>query len=225
VATFADLQDVKTQLIRKALTGAVFVAPVSAPVITTLTTATGTAPNQVIDLTELPEGYEDLGYTTNDGAAFSVDTTTSEVESWQSVSPSRSDITAETTTMTVTAQETKLLTLGLYTGVETAGLEAAAGTGELLIKKPQRPSASFYRLLSLAVDGSGDSEIWIAKFLPRAKITGRGEQSYAKTDDALQYPLTFQGFFDNAYGTAEGALFGGPGWLALLDDMGIEQAA
>lgn len=213
------VKNLQTELIRKSLGGSVFVAEASVEPIGTLTSATSG-----VSLAELPVGYGDLGYLTDDGAAFSTDTTSSDITSWQSTSPTRSDITAETTTLTVTAQETKLLTLGLYTGIVTAALEAAADTGEVQIKKPERPSSRFYRVLSLAVDEDEDGEIYIARFLPRAKVTGKGEQSYSKSDNAIQYPITFQGYFDSEYGASESFLFGGAGWLAKLEAMGIEQA-
>lgn len=222
--TYDDLKELKTQLIRKTLGGSVFVAEQSVEVIDEITEVVGTAPNQTIELAALPSGYKDMGYLTDDGAQFATESTTSDVTSWQSTSPTRSDITSETSTLTATAQETKLLNIGLYLGVATAGLTAKAGTGELVVKKPQRPSARLYRVLALAVDGDPGQEIYIARFLPKAKITGRGEQAYSKSDQALTWPVTFTGYHDDAYGTAEAHFFGGPGWEALLADMGITQA-
>jgi hypothetical protein len=214
----------QTELIRKSLGGSVFVAEATANDVTTLTELTGEAPNQVHDIAALPAGYEDLGFLTDAGAAMNTETTTSDVSSWQSTQPTRSDITAETSTLQVVCQETKLLTLGLYTGSALAGIEALAGTGDLIIKKPQRPSGRFYKVLSLAVDENEFGEIYIARFLPRAKVTGRGGQSYDKSDNAIQWDVTFTGYYDATYGSSESFLFGGPGWLGLLDEMGIEQA-
>lgn len=224
MASYESIKLLQTELIRKSTGGSVFVAPATSTAIANLTQSTGVSPNQVIDLVELPEGYDDLGFLTDDGAAFSTDTTTSDITSWQSTSPTRSDITSETTTLNVVAQETKLLTLGLYTGVDTSGLEGAAGTGELQIKKPQRPSGRFYRVLSLAIDENEFGEIYVARFLPRAKITGKGEQSYSKSDSAIQWSVTFTGYHDSTYGTAESFLFGGAGWRGLLAKMGITEA-
>lgn len=216
-----DLKNLQNELIRKTLGGSAFVAPISSTPISAFTELVGTAPNQTVELLELPTGYDDIGYLTDDGAAFSTETTTSDITSFQSTTPTRSDITAETSTVTVTAQETKLLTVGLYTGVETSALVPVAGTGEVVVKKPQRPSAKFYRLFVLGIDGAPGEEIYVARFLPRAKITGRGEQAYSKADQALVWPVTFTGFYDADYGTAEAFLFGGPGWKALLDKMGF----
>lgn len=222
MVSFDSLQDVKTELIRKALTGAVFVAPATAA---SLGSALTVVAGSVHDLVALPDDYEDLGYTTDAGAVFNTETTSSDVTSWQSTTPTRSDTTSETSTLQVVAQETKLVTLGLYTGALTAGIEAAATTGDVIIKKPQRPSSRFYRVFSLAKDENEFGDIFIGRYLPRAKVTGRGGQAFDKSDNAISYDVTFTGFFDSAYGTAESFLFGGPGWLALLDEMGIEQAA
>lgn len=225
MASFDSLQSLQTELIRKTLTGSVFIAEATADPIGTALTAVTAGPPEVHDLVALPTGYTDLGYTTDAGAVFNTETTTSDITSWQSTSPTRSDINAETTTVQVVTQETKLETLGLYTGSSFTGIEAAATTGDVIIKKPQRPSSRYYRLFVLSQDETEDGEIYIGRFLPRAKVTGRGGQSHDKSDNAFQYDVTFTGFRDTIYGTAESFLFGGPGWLALLTQMGISQAA
>lgn len=225
MASFDTIQDLKTHLIRKALTGSVFVADATADDIgDALTQLTGVAPNQVHDLVPLPTGFGDLGYTTDAGVQLNTETTTSDVNSWQSVSPTRSDVTAETTTLQVVAQETKGLTLALYTGMALAGIEAAAGTGDLIIKTPQRPNTRFYKVLALARDEDEMGEYFIGRYLPRAKATGRGGQVFDKSDNAIGYDVTFTGFFDSTYGTAQSYVFGGSGWLARLADMDISQA-
>lgn len=224
MAAYDALKLLQTELIRKSLGGSVFVADATSPDITVISQVSGVEPELVHDLMELPEGYEDLGLLTDAGAVFNTETTTSDITSWQMTSPSRSDITAETSTLQCIAQETKLLTLGLYTGAATAGIEAAAITGEVVIKKPQRPSSRFYKILSLSVDESENGEIYIARYLPRAKVTGRGGMAFDKSDNAIQYDTTFTGYFDTTYGAAESWYFAGPGWLALLDEMGITQA-
>ena len=50
VGNFASIAKHQNELIRKALTGSVFVAPPATTAITSLTQTTGTAPNKVIDL-------------------------------------------------------------------------------------------------------------------------------------------------------------------------------
>ncbi len=216
---YATLRDKKNQLIRKARDGSVFVAPSSATAIGALTTGAGA------DLSALPAGYVDLGWTSTDGSTYSRTTETSDVQSFGSVEPTRSDITSDRITMQVTAQETSLLTLGLYTGADLTGEEAAATTGEFAIEKPARPGFRYHRVLGLFVDDTDDGELYIARFMPRARITEFGEQQFTDGDDPISYPMTWTGFEDSTLGYSHKWIFAGPGWLALLEDMGIDQAA
>ncbi len=120
---YSALDEKKQELIRKAKDGSVFVGPISAPLITSLTTGAGA------DLTALDEDYVDLGYTTTDGVTFGRTTDLSEVRSFGSVEPTRTDVTNDTITMACTGQETKLDTIGLYTGADYSTIQAAAVTG------------------------------------------------------------------------------------------------
>jgi hypothetical protein len=174
-----------------------------------------------VNLKPLPAGWDDLGWLSNDGAGFSRDVATSDVTSWGSVTPTRSDVTSDTSTLAVTAQETKLLTIGLATGADLAAITATAQTGEVSIEKPSRPSSKSYRALSLAVDVGDGGEIYLGRFLPRAKVTNYAEQNHGGGDDPISWGVTLTGEEDSNLGYSERWLFGGPGWLALLDDMGI----
>ncbi len=219
--TYEALKNKQTELIRKALEGSVFIGDINVSPITTLTTYTA-GPPVSIDLTPLPVGMDDLGWLSNDGAQFSRDVSSSDVTSWGSVSPTRSDITSDTSTLTVVAQETKLLTIGLATGADLAGITPDAQSGEVSIEKPARPSSKFYRTLSLAVDLGDAGEIYIGRFLPRAKVTSYSEQSFGGGDDPISWGVTFTGYEDSALGYSERWLFGGPGWQALLTEMGFD---
>lgn len=222
MANYEDLKNKQTELIRKALDGSVFLSDdlASATAIATLTTDSATAPGTP-ELATLPVGYDDLGWLTNEGAQFSRDVATSEVTSFGSVSPTRTDVTSDSTTMSVTAQETKLLTIGLFTGADLSALTTDATTGELSIAKPSRPKSRHYRVLSLAVDQGDGGEIYIARFLPRAKVTGYSEQAFGGGDDPITWGVTFTGEEDSDLGFSERWFFGGPGWKALLTDMGF----
>lgn len=220
MANYDALKNKQTELIRKALDGSVFLADVTAGAITNLTTYTA-GPPAVIDLTPLPTGWDDLGWLTGDGAQFSRDVSSSEVSSWGSVTPTRTDVTADTSTLTVVAQETKLLTIGLATGADLSGITPAANTGEVSIAKPSRPKSKHYRVLSLAVDQGDAGEIYIGRFLPRAKVSGYSEQSFGGGDDPITWGVTLTGEEDSTLGYSERWLFGGPGWNALLTQMGF----
>lgn len=220
MANYDALKNKQQELIRKALEGSVFLADIGAAAITNLTTYTA-GPPAVIDLTPLPTGWDDLGWLTGDGAQFSRDVSSSEVTSWGSVTPTRTDVTADTSTLTVVAQETKLLTIGLATGADLAGVAPAANTGEVSIAKPARPKSKHYRVLSLAVDQGDAGEIYIARFLPRAKVSGYAEQSFGGGDDPITWGVTLTGEEDSTLGYSERWIFGGAGWNALLTDMGF----
>ena len=226
--SYEALKNKQQELIRKSLDGSVFIAPPSADPIATLTQyrAAVVGPPAVpagVELAALPEAWDDLGWLTGDGAAFSRDVSSSETTSWGAVTPTRTDITADTTTLTVTAQETKLLTIGLATGADLANVVPDAQTGELRVSKPLRPKSAHYRVLSLAVDQGDDGEIFIGRCLPNAKVSSYAEQAFAGGE--VPWGVTFTGEIDDELGYSEQWLFGGEGWKALLTKMGFPAAA
>jgi hypothetical protein len=226
VPSYDSIRNKQAELIRKALDGSVFVSDLDSDPIDELTTyhTAVTGPPAVpafVDLTPLPVGWDDLGWLTNDGASFSRDVGQSEVTSWGSVSPTRTDITSDTTTLTVTAQETKLLTIGLATGADLSAASLTAQTAELSVAKPVRPKSRHYRALSLAVDQTEDGEIFIGRFLPRAKVSNYAEQSFGGGDDPVTWGVTLTGEEDSELGYSERWLFGGDGWKALVTKMGF----
>lgn len=220
MADYEALKNKQAELIRKATDGSAFIAPVTADAIVSLTAYTA-GPPPVIDLAPLPVNYDDLGWLTSEGVQFSRDVSNSEITSWGSISPTRTDVVSDTTTMTVTAQETKLLTIGLATGADLSALTLNAQTKELSIAKPARPKSKHYRVLSLMVDQGDGGEIYMGRFLPRAKVTGYAEQSYSGGDEAVPWGVTFTGEVDSVLGYSERWLFGGPGWAALATKMGF----
>jgi hypothetical protein len=222
--SFEALRDKKNELIRKATDGSLFIGPGDADPITTLTTYTA-GPPPVIDLTPLPDDWEDVGWVTSDGFGTSRDVTNSEITSFGSTAPTRTDVVSDTTTLTGTMQETKLLTIGLATGADLAAIVANAQSGEVHIKKPTRPRAKNYRGLLVAVDENESGEIWIARYFPRLKVTNFSEQNFSSGDEAIVWGVTYTAEEDSNYGATEGWLFGGPGWKALLTEMGIPNAA
>ena len=124
MASYATtIRNKQTELIRKALDGSVFLAPITADAIDTLTQDSVATPGTP-EIKALPADWDDLGWLTSDGARFSRDVSNSDVTSWGSVSPTRTDITSDTSTLSVTCQETKLLTIGLSTGADLAAIVA-----------------------------------------------------------------------------------------------------
>lgn len=214
MAEFAALAEKKEQLIRKALDGSLFCALFSADAITNLTDPLDNS------LDALPTGYEDGGLMTDEGIRFDRTVTSDEVTSFGRTEPSRSDISSDVDTLQVDFQELKLKTLELYTGADMSGITPDATTGEIQIPKPARPAGRYYRLLALAVDETDDGEIYVARFYPRAKTTDYTEQAWAKGQNPIMFGMTFTAYVDTALGYSRNDLFGGPGWVALLNDMG-----
>lgn len=214
------LRNKQAELIRKATDGSVLLASLDAPTIdsTVLFDVDGLKALPSTGDPKMPWG--DLGWLTEDGAQFSRDVSTSDITSWGSISPTRTDVTADSSTLTVACQETKMLTIGLATGMDMSTV-APDANGAIEIRKPTRPSAKSYRVLSVAVDEYNGDEIYIARYLPRAKVTGFSEQSFGGGDDPIMWGVTFTGEEDSTLGFSESWLFGGPGWAALSEKMGF----
>lgn len=193
----------------------------TSPAIAVTTPTPGTG----VSLTALPSGYEDLGYITTDGASFGRETSVSDVNSFGSVEPTRSDVTSDVITLQVTAQETRLSTIGLYTGADLSGTLAALATGEFQVAKPARPGFRYYRVLGLFVDPTDFGEIYLARFMPRARVTEFSEQAFTNNDEAVGYGVTFTGYEDSSLGYSHKWIFGGAGWNYLLSSMGIPRAS
>lgn len=217
-ASYDALMDKKQQLIRKARKGSVFAAPRTSEHVETLTDPTDML------LAPLPTGYVDLGWISDDGAQFSTNIDTSDVSSWGSITPTRTDIISESTDLQIACQETKLDTIGMYVGVSTVGVTAAAN-GEVRILKPLQPVKQAYHLLNLAVDENESGEIYIARYFPNAEVTDKDDQAFSSGDDPLVWPVTMSARPDTDEGYSEAWLFGGPGWFAICEDMGITVAA
>ncbi len=184
-----------------------------------------TTPGASVDLGPLPSGWEDIGWTSTDGVSYGRETEVSEVNSFGSTEPTRADITSDVITMSVTAQETRLTTIGLYTGADTSAMTASATTGEFGISKPAIPGFRYWRVLGLFVDQDDNGrEIYIARYMPRARITEYGEQTYQSGEDPISYNMTFTGFEDSALGYSHRWIFAGPGWAPLLSSMSIPTA-
>lgn len=213
--SYDDLKNHQSKLIRKALKGSFFLADEDVDPLLALTAGADAL------LAPLPAPWDDLGLLSNDGVAAANEQSSSDVTSWGYTSPTRSDVMTDTTTLTVVAQETKVLTLGLYTGADMSVIVPDATTGEVAIDKSARPSTKHYRGLLLAVDETDEGEVYIGRSFHRLKVTGKADQAYGGGDEPVAYGVTLQTYVDDALGTSERWLFGGPGWRAQLAAMGF----
>lgn len=214
--TYDQLKLKQSELIRKALEGSIFLADESAELPTALTAGEDAA------LLPLPSGYTDLGWVDkSDGATWTRSTDTSDVESWGAVEPTRTDITKETTGLKLTAQETKRATLELYESVDLSTVVPDPTTGEVTFDRPSRPTLRYYRVFGLFVDGAGADTIYVGKLLPRANVTDKDEQKWSGDDDPVSYGITLNANYDATAKTSIRYFYGGPGWRALLAEMGF----
>lgn len=198
--TFDDLNTVNQSLIRKGLQGLVAVKPYAAgdAEVVALKDATG--------LLALPTGYEPVGLITKgDGVTWTRDVSTSDTESLGFAQPTRRDITSDVTGLQFTAQESKLVTLGLHEGLNLAGTTYDAN-GNVSFDQPDRPETLYYRALVLFKDGEGTDAYYFAKWLPRVQVTDRGEQQWAEESEA-QYAITMTAFVDDVVGTSARTLW------------------
>jgi hypothetical protein len=215
--TFAALQKKQQSLIRKGLEGAICFAPITADLPLTLTTGSGS------QLATLPTGYEDIGMLDQgDGATWSRKIDTSTVNSWGFSDPTRVDIKSAVHGLKFTAQETKMQTLGMYHGADLSAVTADATTGEISLAAPARPANLYYRCFALAVDGVGADEIYLGKILPKCNVTDTDDIKETDGDDnPISYGITMNAEYDSVAGYSIKYLFGGPGWKALLTEMGF----
>jgi hypothetical protein len=214
--TYDALQKRKNELIRKALEGSIFVAPDGNTLPTAMTTgASG-------DLLSLPDGFVDVGWVdSKQGATWARKPTVADVDSWGSLEPTRTDFTADDRSLQFTAQETKAITLELAEGVDMSTVVPDATTGEVQFAVPIRPETRYYRAFGLFVDGDGSNAIYVGRLMPRAVVTAVGDEVWSQDTDAVVRPLTLSARTDSTVGYAMRHFFGGPGWQAILSEMGF----
>ncbi|HEV3309958.1 MAG TPA: hypothetical protein VG815_05535 [Chloroflexota bacterium] len=210
----------KNELIRKGLSGGIFIAPVTSAAITKsnlFDPTTGALVNP------LPAGYRDLGFLSTAGAVFARTAKTTDIDSWQSDSHTRTDIISDVTTITITPQETNQSTIGLFLGVDASTITPGVN-GAYEVDRPAISIPRYYRVLALAVDTTTNGEIVYGRFLPRALVTAFASQTMANAATPLEFGVTITGYLDSVLGYPEAFLFGGEGLPALQVDMGFARA-
>ena len=214
MATYAQVSKLDQTLVRKALTGSLFIAPYSSVALTASNLfMTGGAL-----AASLPTGYVDGGTTTDDGLRFSRSTDLEEITGWQFLEPVRSDLTSDSETAQVDFIETNRQTIELYTGIDTTSLTLT--NGALTIDKPALPQARYLRLLCLAVDNYNGKEFYVARHYPRVRVTSWADQAFAK-GGALSWGATLTAYTDPALGVSKRDFLGGPAFGDLKTAMGF----
>ena len=216
MADFASISNLDQSLVRKALTGSLFVAPETAAAVTA-TTLFGVDGS----INTLPDGYMDGGITTDDGLRFARAQETEDITGWQYLEPVRSDRTSDSESIAVDFLQTSRLTIELFTGADLSGVTLT--NGALSIQKPALPTDRYYRLLAIAVDNVQGEEFYVVKHYPRCKVTTWSDQAFAKAG-ALTWGVTFTSYVDPVLEYSKDEMYGGPGLALLAEAMGLTAA-
>lgn len=219
--TFADLDNKKVDLIRKALQGAVLLGQPGTAMPSSLTVDSTTTPGTPVLNSVIQTDFKDLGEISDAGAVFSDAVSTNDITSWGRLEPSRRDISSDVTTLHVVAQETNLMTLTSYYGLTSDAITPNATTGEVAVRKPSTAAVTYYPMIVIGVDGNEDNEIYCAAFLPRVGLSDRGDKTLASGADGIYQDSTWTAFTDTTAGYSLEWHYGGPGWKALLTEMGF----
>lgn len=215
--SFDSVADFKNQLIRKALVGTLLVAPYSEDALNTISGATTPYP-----LTIPPE-YESVGKLSKDGAETKNEAEISDIMGWGDYTgPSRRDVEKDTSSLEVTAIETKSRVLSLFDGVDLSGVTAGTNN-EIKWDRPALPALLDWRVLLLIKDinKANGLEVYFGIHYPRANFTVNGGQKMAPGEDPINYPMTVTALFDDVEGTAVRKFIAGPGVAGLKTDMGF----
>ncbi|MFE4051239.1 phage tail protein [Streptomyces sp. YIM B13518] len=213
-ADFTTIAELRQGLIRKALRYAVFAADTTAAAVTAPFDAGGV-------LQELPAGYLPVGYTTTDGVTFSGDLSTSDVESGQSASPTRSDVETDTQTAAWVPQETNAAAIALFENLPLSGTGALPelGSATWTWSRPKTPPTRYRRLVFIAEDLNKETgnAIYIVRHFPSALRTGREDEQWTRTAE-ISRGVTYQAYIDDAAGTDSITWIDGPGWRDLAPE-------
>ncbi|MEL3944877.1 hypothetical protein [Streptomyces sp. LNU-CPARS28] len=207
-ANFDTMASLKTSLIRKALSYAIFAADADAPALTTPFDGNGV-------LQTLPDGYLPVGYTDTDGVTFSGDLSMSDVESGQSASPTRSDVESDIQTAEWTPQETNAAAVALYENLPLDHFPTI-GSASWTWSRPLTPPTLYRRLVFIARDlnKTTGNPIYVVRHFPSALRSERDDEQWTRTE-AITRKVTYQAYIDELIGTDSKTWIDGPGWRDL----------
>jgi len=216
MATFDSVANFQNALLRKALVGAVLVADYSVDALADIAGVGG-----VLTITA---GYESLGKLSSDGVTVSASQDTSEIRGWGDLtSPSRIDVTGGSSSMTLTALETKMAVWDAFNGVDLSAVSANTN-GTITFDKPAVPVLRDKRVLFLArdINKATGLDVYYGVHYPKANLSQNGDQTFANNDTTINYPLTINALVDDTEGTSTRLFLGGPGVDAdMLAAMGF----
>ena len=216
MATFNSIAGFQSVLQRKALVGAVLVAPSDADALDDIMSGTGGT-----STLEIPPEYASLGKLTSDGVTFGDAVTKQETRGFGDTYPSRIDVASEDANLSFAGLETNKAIIDEFFGVDQTSVSPGT-TGTITFDTPPLPLIRDRRVLALFKDNNADGsgEIYLGIHFPRANITKNGDQTYAFTDAGLTYPMQASALLDETEGTAIRLFWSGPGLASLVTKMG-----
>ncbi|WP_405490481.1 Ig-like domain-containing protein [Nocardia sp. NBC_00511] len=125
-----------------------------------------------------------------------------------------------TTTVDFTAQETSMITAGLYWGADFSDVTADGTTGEVHLVIPETAFNIEYSLVMIGVDGESGSEIYTIIDSARATLSKSGDITY-NDDGIAMYPVTLTFLKHRTLGYATRITYAGAGWKPLAGDAGF----
>jgi hypothetical protein len=162
--------------VRVAVTGAVYVAPTTAPAPTDSEGA-------------LDGAFEDLGYISADGISENLDRTTNQIRSWQDGALVREIVSEGTYSVSMTFIETNEAVLELYYG-------NTVSNGKIEIDP--RSTGGRHSFVIDVIDGNSVERIYI----PTGEVTSLGERTLA-SGEAVGYQMTITAYADDTSVTVE----------------------
>lgn len=167
---------------RVSVTGAWYMAPVSAP-----------APS----LVSIPAAYRNLGYISEDGTSREVDRSAEDIRAWQDAAKIRSVVTEAGIAYTFTLLETNRDTIALYNGLAESDI-SADGTYTVT------PSSTGGRraFIFVVFDGDYTRLVWI----PEGEVSEIGEQVFAG-GEPIGYEVTIQAYASSKLGGGSERVF------------------
>lgn len=176
------------------------------------------------DLLALPDTFEPLGQLDKKAAvALESAVTTTPVESYGELSPTRMIRKSRDTTADFTMQECNAKALSVFWGQNFLNTQADPSTGEVNLVVEETAFTYEYPMILIGKDGQPGSEIYTIYDGPRGTLSKSGKVQY-NDDGIAMFPATIQFLKSRTLGYAIRQSFCGLGWVPLTDAAGFGPA-
>lgn len=184
--TFGELKNTAddSSLVRRALEGVAFMAPMDTAIPTGILDTTSTS------LKALPAAWWPVGMVGTGGYVFGSEVEKSEIEGWGYAVPVRTDITKAPKTIQFTPLERQKRHLQELTlGMDLSQVQASA-LGEVTWDEPDLPEPGDYRFFVLYKDGTTANPFFRAKAFTKVKLAETGEETWNADEDSVGQEVT-----------------------------------